>query len=134
MLQYWAQADDTNVFKKNRPDNYFDHLFGAGFLEDHKDLVRAANPIVYVTSDAPPFQIFHGDKDVIVPVGQAELLVAALKAKGAPCDYTAIQGAGHGFGQLQYRATIAFFERVLKRDANPAAGAGDAKGAAGRQP
>ena len=124
MLQYWAQAGDDNVFKKSKGDTYFDHLFGSGPLEAHPELVRQANPITYIAADNPPFQIFHGDKDTLVPIGQAELLVAALKAKGVPCDYTPIPGAGHGFGQRQYLATFAFFEKHLKPAVVPVSPAG----------
>ena len=38
----------------------------------------------------------------------------ALKVKGVECDYTILPGMGHGFGQKQYLATIAFFETHLK--------------------
>ena len=52
--------------------------------------------------------------DVIVPVGQAELLAAALKEKGVEHEFNVCTNMGHGFGQLQYRASIAFFEKRLK--------------------
>ena len=82
-----------------------------------KELIHQANPITYITATAPPFQIFHGDKDTFVPVGQSQILADALKAKGVACDFTIVPGYGHGFGQKQYLATFAFFEKHLKADA-----------------
>ena len=119
--KFWSQAGADNVFWKMKGSSYFDRLFGEGPLEDHPDLVRLANPIEYVSADDPPFQIFHGVKDVLVPVGQAELLVAALGAKGIPCEYTPLPTMGHGFGQLQYRETFKFFQKHLQpKDSAPA--------------
>ena len=122
--QVYAQGANEPVFMNNVVlRGYYEHLLGGGPVETHPDLIRLANPINYITADDPPFQIFHGDKDVMVPFGQGQLLAEALKAKGVPCDFTALPGMGHGFGQGQYRATAAFFEKQLKPDATtPPAG------------
>ena len=55
-----------------------------------------ANPITYVKKDSPPFLIMHGDKDPMVPFGQSELFVAALKKAGADVTFRPVKGAGHG--------------------------------------
>ena len=122
--QVFAQGANDPVFMNNVVlRGYYEHFLGGGPVETHPDLIRMANPINYITADDPPFQIFHGDKDVMVPFGQGQLLAEALKAKGVPCDFTALPGMGHGFGQGQYRATAAFFEKQLKPDATtPPAG------------
>ena len=99
---------------------YYENLLGGGPVATHPDLIRMANPIAYITADDPPFQIFHGDKDVMVPVGQGQLLADALKSKGVACEFTILPGMGHGFGQRQYLATFAFFEKWLKPDVIPA--------------
>lgn len=116
--QVFAQGADMPAFMNNVIlRGYYENLLGGGPVETHPDLIRLANPITYATADDPPFQIFHGDKDVMVPVGQAQLLADALKAKGVECDYTILPGMGHGFGQKQYLATFAFFEKNLKKSA-----------------
>ena len=113
--QVFAQGADMPAFVNNSIlRGYYENLLGGAPVESHPDLVRLANPIHYITSDDPPFQIFHGDKDVFVPIGQGQLLADALKAKNVECDYTILPGMGHGFGQLQYRATFAYFEKHLK--------------------
>lgn len=115
--QVFAQGADMPAFMNNKVlRGYYENLLGGGPVESHPDLIRLANPINYITADDPPFQIFHGDKDVLVPIGQAKLLAEALKSKGVECDFTILPGMGHGFGQKQYLATFAFFEKYLKRD------------------
>ena len=121
LSQFWAQAGEDNVFWKTKGDTYFDRLFGKGPLEDHPELIARANPINFISTDDPPFQIFHGVKDVLVPIGQAEIFVEALKAKGVNCEYTPLPTLGHGFGQLQYRETFAFFEKHLQKGEAPVA-------------
>lgn len=60
--------------------------------------VQRANPLSYVTKDAAPFLIVHGDQDPLVPHHQSELLYAALKEAGVPVRFHTIKGAGHGTG------------------------------------
>ena len=113
--QVFAQGAHDPAFMNNVVlRGYYENLLGGGPVETHPDLIRLANPITYLSADNPPFQIFHGAKDVMVPIGQGQLLAEALKAKGVPCEYTPLLGMGHGFGQGQYLATCAFFQKHLK--------------------
>ena len=61
----------------NPPNSPESQLVG-GAIQDHKERVVQANPITYVTNDAPPFLIVHGDRDPLVPYQQSVLLDAAL--------------------------------------------------------
>lgn len=57
-----------------------------------------ASPLSRVRSDAPPFLIIHGDKDTLVPVGDARHFYAALKLiSGNAVGYAEIPGAQHAF-------------------------------------
>ena len=67
-----------------------------GAIQEHPDLVAAANPITYVTGDAPPFLIIHGDRDPLVPHHQSVLLEGALNVAGVPVQFYTIPGGGHG--------------------------------------
>jgi acetyl esterase/lipase len=92
-----------------------------GPIQEHPDKVRRANPITYVTADAPPFLLMHGDQDFTVPVGQSEILAEALRKAGAAVELRVVKGAGHGFGrddaQQVEREVIAFFKQHLRRTA-----------------
>jgi dipeptidyl aminopeptidase/acylaminoacyl peptidase len=41
--------------------------------------------------------ILHGDKDVLVPIQQAEVMIAKLKAANVPCSLETKKDAGHGW-------------------------------------
>jgi len=69
-------------------------VFGAA--ERSAAVVKLASPVSYVSADDPPFLIIHGEKDPLVPVGQSELLYAALKAAGVPVELLRVRNAGHG--------------------------------------
>jgi len=86
----------ANGMIHNGPRSPESALIG-GALQQNPDKVARANPITYVTSDAPPFFIAHGDRDPLVPHHQSQLLEAALKAAGVPVSFYTVKGAGHGF-------------------------------------
>jgi dipeptidyl aminopeptidase/acylaminoacyl peptidase len=90
-------------------------LLVGGPIQENKDKVAAANPITYVTKDDPPFLIMHGDKDDLVPLGQSELLHAALQKAGVESKLHVVQGAGHGFGGRELEAMVdEFLDRHLR--------------------
>lgn len=71
-------------------------LLGAP-VEQVPEKVRAANPITYVSSDAPPFLIMHGLADDIVPHGQSQLLYEALVRSGTDATLRLVHGVPHSF-------------------------------------
>jgi acetyl esterase/lipase len=77
------------------PDSPESVLVG-GSIQENKTKVARANPITYVTDDAPPFLIVHGDRDPLVPYQQSILLVEALQKVGVDVTFYIVQGAGHG--------------------------------------
>ncbi|HEX5691846.1 MAG TPA: alpha/beta hydrolase [Roseiflexaceae bacterium] len=77
------------------PDSPESELVG-GPIQEHRGATARANPISFITPDAPPFLIVHGDRDPLVPYGQSVLLVDALKAAGVPVTFYTVAGAGHG--------------------------------------
>lgn len=67
-----------------------------GPIQENADAVARANPITYVTAEAPPFLVLHGDRDPLVPYHQSVLLVAALEQAGVPVTFRTVEGGGHG--------------------------------------
>lgn len=61
-------------------------------------LERAHSPDRNIPDDAPPHFIVHAEDDPSVPVENALLLRAALKAKGASVETHLFRSGGHGFG------------------------------------
>lgn len=62
---------------------------------DEPERFTAASPVSYVRSDAPPFFVLHGEKDELVPSGQARAFCAALRAAGAATVAQAELGNAH---------------------------------------
>ncbi|HWE35070.1 MAG TPA: alpha/beta hydrolase [Isosphaeraceae bacterium] len=90
-----------------------------GALPEHQDEARAASPITYVSKDAPPFLILHGNKDPLVPFRQSEHLAAALKKAGVECHFIPVRDAGHGgfrSPEVPRRIRRFFDKHLLGRD------------------
>lgn len=56
-----------------------------------------ASPVNYVSTNAPPFLILHGEQDDVVPVAQSHELFARLKAAGVPAELVVVKNANHNF-------------------------------------
>ena len=91
------------------PDSPESQLVGGPIQECPAEVARA-NPVTYVTPEAPPFLIVHGDRDPLVPYGQSVLLVEALEAAGVPVTFYTVVGAGHGgFDDPQIKSLVHTF-------------------------
>jgi acetyl esterase/lipase len=104
----------------NRPNSAEARLLG-GPVQENMEKAAVANPITYVSKDAAPFLIMHGDEDKSVPYSQSELLTEALKKAGVEVTLVPIKGAGHGgpaFQRPEVRKAIEeFFDKHLKKGA-----------------
>jgi acetyl esterase/lipase len=95
-------------------DNAVPRLIG-GLIEQNVEKARLASPLNYVSSNACPFLIVHGDKDPIVPLEQSIALNDALQKVGVPTQLYVVKGGGHGFGDPQaYEQALTFFNHWLK--------------------
>jgi acetyl esterase/lipase len=86
-----------------------------GPIDQNQEKARKASPLFYVTSDACPFLIVHGDKDPIVPIQQSIDLNDTLQKAGVESTLYIVKGGGHGFGDPNaYESVIKFFTHYLK--------------------
>lgn len=99
------------------PDAPEARLIGAAITEAPA-LAAQASPVTYVSGDAPPFLIMHGDSDQTVPWQQSRLLYDALLTAGTEATFHTLPGAGHGgpaFERLATRQVVLdFFDRHLQ--------------------
>lgn len=94
---------------------------------ENPDRFRSASPITYVHHQAPPFFVLHGEKDELVPSGQARAFCAALRDAGAATvAYAELANAHHAFditptvrSQLAADAVADFLGVVYGRRAYP---------------
>ena len=84
-------ARDTHKFESR----YLDRLIGP--LPEAEALYQERSPINHLDRLACPIIFFQGMDDKTVPPNQAELMVAAMEARGLPVAYYAFEGEGHGF-------------------------------------
>ena len=80
------------------------------------ELYERASPISYVDADDPPFYIFHGKKDAIVPVSSTLKMYEQLQNAGIRSVRKEVEGKGHfaTFSDFDYlEETLDFFDQVL---------------------
>ena len=88
-------------------------------VTDEKEIVeigRQISPINHVSDDDPPTLIIHGDKDFLVPIQQAEIVLEKLEQAGVPTKLLLKEGAGHGWPQIEkdMSAIADWFDEHLK--------------------
>src|SRR6516165_3974461 len=90
-----------------------------GPIAENKEKVLRASPVTQASKDDPPFLIMHGDKDMLVPVSQSQLLADALKRAGVDVTLKIVPGARHGGPAFQTPEMLQliqeFFDTHLKK-------------------
>ena len=120
-LQMEAHVLPGSWLNHDSPTSPESRLIG-GPIQNNPEKAEQANPIKYVTHDAPPFLIVHGEQDPLVPYNQSELLYTALKKAGANVTFYKIAGASHGGpafdSDMMRAAVLAFLDQYLRPHAN----------------
>ncbi|MCP1415586.1 alpha/beta hydrolase [Paenarthrobacter sp. A20] len=100
----YAPVDLARIVAAHQEAN--PHLDGAATPEgrllgahpgDVPGIARQANPLNWIGTAPPPFQLSHGTGDVLVPHGQSELLHEALLTAGGQSELYLLQDYKHGF-------------------------------------
>ncbi|HEY5466136.1 MAG TPA: alpha/beta hydrolase, partial [Clostridia bacterium] len=100
VVDYYGPMDFSQMGKSSAdsdhdaPDSPESRLIG-GPIQKNPMPVQRANPITYLTREAPPTLILHGSVDRTVPCHQSQLLFDALQALGVPVEYYRLVGEGH---------------------------------------
>lgn len=106
-------------------DTLIVELAGGRSREESPEVYRSFSPVTHISRGDPPILTFHGDADVVVPVGQARVLQEALEKTGAGVIHRLeiIEAKGHGWGgedrEATDRATVEFFDAYLRGDGLP---------------
>ena len=106
-------ARDTHKFESR----YLDTLVGP--YPEARDEYRARSPIHFVDRLACPMILLQGLEDKVVPPNQAEMMAAAVRAKGLPVELILFEGEQHGFRRAEtivrsLEAELAFYRSVLQ--------------------
>ena len=95
VVDWFGPTDFLTVGAKETRTN----LLG-GDPQLHPDKAKRASPMNYLSKQAAPLLIMHGDKDKTVPISQSETFAAALKALGADAEFVRVPDGGHGGSQF----------------------------------
>lgn len=78
-------------------------------VTDEKKLEKIGkeiSPIHNINKDSAPSLLLHGDKDILVPLEQAERFVAAMNKASRPAKLDFRKGAGHGWKDMPKDAEL----------------------------
>lgn len=90
-------------------------LYIGGPIQENKEKTLLASPITYVDPSDPPFLIFHGDKDSVVPYCQSEILFKELQKAKVPSKLYLMPDGQHGPGvqtEMNMNLMVDFFNHV----------------------
>lgn len=73
-------------------------LYIGGPIQENIERTLQASPTTYVDAGDPPFLIFHGDKDRVVPHCQSKILFDALQKAKVPSQFFLVPNGQHGPG------------------------------------
>ena len=85
----WCRADGSiepydftdieNMHEMMLP--FLEHFVLKARYADEPERFKAASPVSYAHSEAPPFFVLHGEKDELVPAGQSRAFCAARRSR-----------------------------------------------------
>lgn len=79
-------------------DKVPENVLFRGNCAEHPEITAPGNPINYIHEDKdyPPFLMFHGDEDGVVPFMQSVLMYEKLKKCDKNVEFYKVKGADHG--------------------------------------
>jgi acetyl esterase/lipase len=111
----YPATDLTGFSNQDAKHGYLPDFLG-GSVNSKRAEAIAGSPVNHVTANAPPFLIFHGDQDTLVPIAQSRELNRRLHAVGVESHLIVVPGRGHGFAltDQQQREVGDFFLEHMK--------------------
>jgi dipeptidyl aminopeptidase/acylaminoacyl peptidase len=115
---YYGVADletlavDTHKFESRYEENL------VGPYPQAADLYKQRSPVHFADRLSCPVILLQGLEDKVVPPSQAEVMIAALRARRLPFAYVAFATEGHGFReaaniQQSIEAELYFYSRIF---------------------
>jgi len=102
------------MFTWNPADMFSRTFFPHGCY--NAEFAREASPASYVHGGVPPILIVHGERDMIVPIGQAARFSASLREAGVKVSFRVDAEAGHHVMRKETELeALDFFKHTLRR-------------------
>src|SRR5262249_6077858 len=118
---YYGISDLEALEKEGHKfESQYSHTLVAPYPEGGELYIKRS-PIHYTDRLSCPIILFHGLEDKVVPPNQAEMMYAAVKAKGLPVAYVPFEGEQHGFRKAEnikrsLDGELYFYSRVFGFD------------------
>jgi len=83
---------------------------------EYREWLQMNSPVSHVTEDDPPLLIFHGDKDVLVPIQQSELMINKYISLGLDNQFVIAIDKGHGWDiplENEFQTVLGWFGKYL---------------------
>lgn len=96
VVDFYGPADFSALPSHSEDENVADWAISA-FLGGltHENAARAS-AVNYIDEHTPPFLLFHGNKDITVPIEGSEQMYKCLVDKGVKADFYVLEDAIHG--------------------------------------
>lgn len=98
-------------------DPYWRKLVPITDEERIREIGRRVSPITHVSAGDAPALIIHGDKDWLVPIQQAEIIVEKFKQAGVAARLVVKEGGDHGWPDMGKETVLIgdWFDAHLKK-------------------
>ena len=109
-------------FRALPPDNLAYSFFLGGSRRDRPETYVAASPLAHVWQGAPPVQLIHGNRDLIVPISASQCMMDALDKVGVQVKMETIENQGHMLTFLNSKTSstmLEFFQQTIGNQPNP---------------
>jgi len=110
----WGAKNGYRVVNLIRP-RLFQRMFGD--VTNLEKQLREISPIYFVSKQAPPLLLIHGDSDITVPLQQSKILQAKYEELGLPVKLIVEPGGGHSYWPgiaAEYQEIRKWFDRHLE--------------------
>ena len=112
MLQ-WV---DSYYGKNSGSAEYWNRAIGSRFASE--DDLKTYSPARRIDQVRAPIMLIHGDKDLIVPIEQSEIMADALAAAGKPHEFVRLEGENHNilYGETRIEMMEALERFVMEHN------------------
>ena len=105
-------------FSPVKPDNGFLAYWLGGTPREVPEAYKNASPANFISDNDPPFFFYHGQIDLLVPIGQPKKMAQRLSEAKVPAEMHTVRNAGH-IGALRDQESIGlgieFMQKHLAR-------------------
>jgi acetyl esterase/lipase len=123
-LNWLPSAFDFQKEVETVKGNFFSKQFAPVSPEEKTQIAKDVSPIYWITADAPPTLIIHGDADNIVPIEQSRRFIEKMQEAKVEAKLEVRPGKGHGWAGMEPDKEILldwFDQHLLKKQSASAA-------------